>query len=97
MLHVDLPNDRGIGWTLVRTWPHATRADEKHLKGRKYGNRLCPLCTPKTTRGLVLPSGWERKRVYRPTTRFSVPSVSRILRVGTIEVEGEVPAPGRVA
>lgn len=66
--------ERGIGWTLVRTWPGATRSDERHLKRRKYGSRLCPLCRPSTSRGLALPSGWSRRRVYRPRTVFVVPS-----------------------
>jgi predicted GIY-YIG superfamily endonuclease len=33
----------GIGWTLVRTWPSATRVDEraKHTNGHA---RRCPVC-----------------------------------------------------
>ena len=35
--------ERGIGWTLVRTW-HGTRAHERKLKDRHESPRLCPIC-----------------------------------------------------
>lgn len=66
--------ERGIGWQLVRTWPGATRGDERHLKARKYGTLLCPVCSPRSRRGLSLPSGWSRKRLCRPRLRFVVTS-----------------------
>lgn len=71
-------NERGIGWKLVRTWPGATRSDERHLKGRNYGNRLCPVCSPAARRGMVLPSGWTRKRLVKPRLVFVVPSHSPV-------------------
>ncbi len=37
----------GNSFTLVRTWPGATRADERRLKRRKHGPRLSPLCNLK--------------------------------------------------
>lgn len=70
--------ERGIGWKLVRTWPGATRADERHLKARKYGNLLCPVCTPSARRGMALPSGWTRKVLRRPRTVFVIPSHSPV-------------------
>lgn len=66
--------ERGIGWSLVRTWPGATRSDERHLKDRHYGNLLCPTCSPTAHRGLLLPSGWSRARIHRPGLRFVLPS-----------------------
>ena len=36
--------DAGIGWTLARTWPKATRRDERRLKCQKHAPRLCPVC-----------------------------------------------------
>lgn len=66
--------ERGIGWRLVRTWPGATRSDERNLKNRKNGHQLCPLCTPATRWALALPSGWSRRRLCRPRTAFVVAS-----------------------
>lgn len=34
----------GIGWTLARTWPNATRGDERALKNQGGASRRCPLC-----------------------------------------------------
>ena len=34
----------GIGWTLARTWPNATRAKERRLKNSGGASRRCPLC-----------------------------------------------------
>ena len=36
--------DAGIGWQLARTWPGATRRDERRLKRRGSGRRQCPMC-----------------------------------------------------
>ena len=36
--------DAGIGWTLARVWPGATRQDERRLKRRGSGRRQCPTC-----------------------------------------------------
>lgn len=38
--------ERGITWQLVRIWKNATRTDERRLKNKKCGPRLCPLCHP---------------------------------------------------
>ena len=34
----------GIGWTLTRVWPNATRGDERRLKDAHNSPRLCPAC-----------------------------------------------------
>ena len=36
--------DAGIGWSLTRVWANATRTDERRLKNRHEGPRLCPAC-----------------------------------------------------
>lgn len=33
----------GVDWQLVRTWPGATRNDERRLKGHS-STRYCPVC-----------------------------------------------------
>lgn len=40
----------GIGWSLTRVWPNATRFDERRLKNKHASPRLCPACgaTPPT-------------------------------------------------
>ena len=35
----------GNSFVLARTWPGATRTDERRLKNRKGSPRLCPICT----------------------------------------------------
>lgn len=37
--------ERGIGFEVVRTWV-GSRDFERHLKNRKQGPRLCPMCSP---------------------------------------------------
>ncbi len=71
-------HERGIGWSLVRTWPRATRADERRIKQSKFANRLCPVCSPTSRRGLALASGWRRPTLRRPGIRFWVPSTSSL-------------------
>jgi predicted GIY-YIG superfamily endonuclease len=34
----------GITWTLARTWPNKTRADERRIKNQGGAARRCPLC-----------------------------------------------------
>lgn len=34
----------GIGWTVARTWPLASRRQERSLKRGRGGPRLCPIC-----------------------------------------------------
>ena len=36
--------DAGIGWTLARVWPGATRQDERRLKNWGGSRRHCPTC-----------------------------------------------------
>lgn len=38
--------ERGITWSLARTWDGADRTFERHLKKSKMSPRLCPLCNP---------------------------------------------------
>ena len=42
----------GVGWTLARTWPGASRARERQLKRQGGASRRCPLCgvTPRRPR-----------------------------------------------
>jgi len=44
----------GIGWWVIRTWP-GDFSDERRLKRRHNGRKLCPICTP-SARG---PRGWR--------------------------------------
>lgn len=37
---------RGIPYRLARTWPGATRDDERRLKRNGHVNRYCPICDP---------------------------------------------------
>jgi predicted GIY-YIG superfamily endonuclease len=41
---MEVCKERKIGWQVVRTWENATRDDERRLKNRKEGPRLCPVC-----------------------------------------------------
>ncbi len=52
--------ERGIGWTLARTWC-GTRKDEKQLKRRRDMPRVCPLCHGAKPGHLADP----RKRTWR--------------------------------
>lgn len=64
----------GIHFTLVRTWPGASRAVERALKQHHNPRRLCPVCTP-NARGLTVTDAtgkvlYQRKRFQRPRTRY---------------------------
>jgi len=37
-------NERGIKWSVVRTWPDGDRNFERQLKNRKKTRCLCPQC-----------------------------------------------------
>lgn len=37
----------GIGWSLARTWPDKTVAEERRMHRLRANPRLCPLCNPK--------------------------------------------------
>ena len=37
--------ERGIDWSLVRTWDGKDRLFERALKNQKHAARFCPLCT----------------------------------------------------
>ena len=45
---MEVAEERGILWSIVRTWPcsseRAARELERRLKARKNGRRLCPVC-----------------------------------------------------
>lgn len=42
--------ERGITFTVVRTWRDTNRGDERRLKNRKEGPMLCPVCQGKPIR-----------------------------------------------
>lgn len=48
---LNVANQRGITYSVVRTWNSATwktaRALERKLKAQKNGPRLCPVCNPR--------------------------------------------------
>jgi predicted GIY-YIG superfamily endonuclease len=44
---VEVYNQAGIHWRVVRVWPKGTRTDERRLKNQKHGPRLCPVCNQK--------------------------------------------------
>jgi predicted GIY-YIG superfamily endonuclease len=44
---VQVVQDAGIEWMLVRTWP-GDRKLERKLKNRKDTRQLCPVCNPAT-------------------------------------------------
>ena len=35
----------GIGFTVARTWPKGDRTEERRLKNRRNGPKLCPICS----------------------------------------------------
>jgi len=45
---LQVARERGIGFTVVRTWPGG-REEERKLKRRKEGPKLCPICSAKRT------------------------------------------------
>ena len=42
-------HEQGIGFSLARAWT-GDRTAERHLKSRKEGRRLCPICNPRALR-----------------------------------------------
>jgi hypothetical protein len=42
---LEVVNDAGIKWSVVRTW-EGTRATEAKFKRAKHNVRLCPICQP---------------------------------------------------
>jgi predicted GIY-YIG superfamily endonuclease len=42
---LEVVNDAGIKWRVVRTW-EGTRATEAKFKRAKHNVRLCPICQP---------------------------------------------------
>jgi predicted GIY-YIG superfamily endonuclease len=42
---VQVANERGIKWKLVKIWPDGDRKLERKLKNWKNSPRLCPICT----------------------------------------------------
>lgn len=45
-------NEAGIGWRLVRTWK-GDRKLERRLKRQRHGPRLCPVCNASLKLGTV--------------------------------------------
>ena len=41
---LQVAKERGIGFTVVRTWP-GDRKEERRLKNGKNGPKLCPICS----------------------------------------------------
>lgn len=39
-------NEAGIGWEVVRTWPNTTREFERHLKDTRHVSHYCPRDQP---------------------------------------------------
>ena len=44
---LEVCNERGIGYKLVRLWRGRNRSFERQLKNRKNAKFLCPECNPK--------------------------------------------------
>lgn len=53
-------NKAGIGWKVARLWKGG-RTEERRLKNNGGMTRLCPICTPGTTRGSFVPAFRPRK------------------------------------
>lgn len=43
---LEVCNERGIGYSVVRVWRGRTRSFERQLKNRKNTRILCPVCNP---------------------------------------------------
>lgn len=43
---LQVANQRGVEWFLVRSWPNQPQAIERRLKEGFHGSRLCPVCDP---------------------------------------------------
>lgn len=43
---LEVCNERGIGYKLVRLWRGRNRSFERQLKNRKNARKLCPTCNP---------------------------------------------------
>jgi hypothetical protein len=41
---IDVIQRAGIGWELARTWPDATRVDERKMKKSSHASKRCPVC-----------------------------------------------------
>lgn len=39
--------EKGIEFSVVRTWPDGDRNFERSLKNKKKASRFCPICNPK--------------------------------------------------
>jgi predicted GIY-YIG superfamily endonuclease len=46
---IQVIQEAGIGWRLVRVWFKGGRALEKRIKRARNHPRLCPVCNPKLT------------------------------------------------
>lgn len=46
---LEVVNDAGIGWHVVRVWTGAGRKFEAQLKRYRHAARLCPVCNPRAS------------------------------------------------
>jgi predicted GIY-YIG superfamily endonuclease len=66
----------GITWTLARTWPNATRADERRIKNQGGASRRCPLCGTKP-------------RNPRPSPLLALPEWIEVVEDGIYRLVGD--------
>lgn len=45
----------GIEFVIARLWPDGDRNFERHLKNRKDGPRICPICNPRAMHKALTP------------------------------------------
>lgn len=44
---LEVLNEKGIGYKVVKTWANKTREFERKLKNQKHAGRHCPCCSGK--------------------------------------------------
>jgi hypothetical protein len=85
---LEVIQEAGISWTLVRTWPDADRSVEKRLKGLHSGVRLCPICQHKAGRRKPM-------RDARPTLFYEREAPAPALDCAwCLQEQGIAPVPG---
>lgn len=57
----------GIGWRVVRIWPHGDRTQERRLKRQRNLSRFCPVC--KGERVTLRAAYWRHDPVLTDTRR----------------------------
>lgn len=84
-------HEQGIGFVLARAWS-GDRTQERLLKQRKEGRRLCPICNPAALRRAV--RGYldlEGRQLVLPATRAGVTVFgSTVYPANPIRVRGSV-------